>query len=144
MKRTAVTKKKVTVLCLSVIMAVMLVLSAVAPMIGAFSFTLARASEIVNVDESDGAKKYIVNETVRITPLSETVVRLEEKGKKGFEDRETFYVLGREYFNAPESSHAAVGQEIVITAGGYRVPGPQSAADLTGTYVTDAEGTALF
>ena len=75
MKRTAVTKKKVTVLCLSVIMAVMLVLSAVAPMIGAFSFTLARASEIVNVDESDGAKKYIVNETVRITPLSETVDR---------------------------------------------------------------------
>ncbi len=144
MKRTAVTKKKVTVLCLSVIMAVMLVLSAVAPMIGAFSFTLARASEIVNVDESDGAKKYIVNETVRITPLSETVVRIEEKGKKGFEDRETFYVLGREYFNAPESSHAAVGQEIVITAGGYRVHVPQSATDLTGTYVTDAEGTTLY
>lgn len=144
MKRTIGTKKCVTVIGLAVVMAVLLVLSAVAPVIGAFSFTLARASEIVTVDESEGAKKYIVNEKVRITPLSETLVRLEEEGKNGFEDRETFYVLGRDRFTAPESQHAAVGEEIVITTDGYRVHIPQTATDLTGTYVTDASGVVLY
>lgn len=104
----------------------------------------AHAEDVVSVDESGGAKKYIINGTVRITPLSDSVVRLEEKGKNGFEDRETFYVLGRDDFDAPESAYKIVGDEIQITGGGYRVHVPQSATTLDGTFVTGADNVTLY
>lgn len=129
---------------LSAFLAVLLILSVSAPLLSVFSFTFARADSAVSVEENDGAKKYVINETVRITPLSDTVVRLEEKGKNGFEDRETFYVLGREDFEAPESGYATVGEEIQITAGAYRVHVPQAATELSGVYVTDENGATLY
>ena len=144
MKRAMWGKKNIATAALSVMTAVLFVLSAIIPAAGAFSFTDARAQENVRVEEADGAKKYVINETLRITPLSESVVRLEEKGPKGFEDRETFYVLGRDEFDAPDSAFETVGEEIVITAGDYRVHVPDDSSDLTGVYVTDAEGLTLY
>lgn len=143
-KRSVSVAKWTAATVLSVLMAALLILSALSPLTSAFSFTPADADGIVNVDESSGAKKYIVNDTVRITPLSASVVRLEEKGKNGFEDRETFYVLGRENFEAPESDYATVGEEIRITAGAYCVHVPLDATNLDGTYVTDAENVTLY
>lgn len=144
MKRAAGSVKCVAIALLSVFMVFLLICSAFAPVLSVFSFTFARAEEVVSVDDSDGSKKYIVNDTVRITPLSDTVVRIEEKGKKGFEDRDTFYVLGREDFEAPESSYAVVGEEIRIAAGSYLVHVPQTARELSGVYVTDANGFTLY
>ena len=145
MKRAVNITKWIAVTLFSALFAVSLILSALSPMAGAFSFTRAGADSVVDVDESkDGTKKYIINDTVRITPLSDSVVRLEEKGKNGFEDRETFYVLGREAFTAPKSSHTTVGDEIQITAGAYRVHVPKDAANLDGTYVTDMSNATLY
>lgn len=129
---------------LSISMAVLLLLSFLNPLFQAVSFPFAHADDNVTVDESENAKKYVINETVRITPLSDTVVRLEEKGKNGFEDRETFYVLGREEFTAPESDYTVQGEEILITAGAYRVHVPYAASDLSGVYVTDESNVTLY
>ena len=129
---------------LSFVMVTSLVLPSVSPLMNAFTPTQAYAETNVNVDESNGAKKYIINDKLRITPLSNTVVRLEEKGPNGFEDRATYYVLGREDFDAPVSTHATVGEEIQITAGSYRVHVPTNATTLNGTFVTDASNVTLY
>ncbi len=144
MKRAVSITKWIAVSVLSAIMAVSLILPALSSLTSAFSFTKALADGIVKVDESNNTKKYIVNDTVRVTPLSGSVVRLEEKGKNGFEDRETFYVLGRENFVAPDSECEAVGDEILITAGSYRVHIPKNATNLDGTFVTDAGNATLY
>lgn len=123
--------------CLSVLMALLMILSVALPVFGnASRANAADSPEGVDVVEKDGVKKYVINETVRITPLSETVVRLEEKGAEGFEDRETFYVIGRDEFTAPQSECTASGTEVLITAGAYRVHVPKEATDLNGAYVT--------
>lgn len=144
-KRAVSITKWIAVTLFSALFAVSLILSALSSAGSAFSFTRAGADSVVDVVEESGkAKKYIINDTVRITPLSESVVRLEEKGKNDFEDRETFYVLGREDFIAPESEYEEVGNEIVITAGAYRVHVPIDATNLNGTYVTDASSATLY
>ena len=144
MRRAVSITKWIAVSVLSVVMAASVILPALSSLTSAFSFTKALADGIVSVDDSNGTKKYIVNDTVRVTPLSESVVRLEEKGKNGFEDRETFYVLGRQYFEEPESECKVVGDEIQITAGGYRVHISRNATDLDGTFVTDASNATIY
>ncbi len=136
--------KRLIAALVSISISVLLLLSAWNPLFQAVSFPFAYSDDAVVVDESKNAKKYVINETVRITPLSETVVRLEEKGEQGFEDRQTFYVLGREEFTAPQSDHAVVGEEILITAGNYRVHMPKEATDLAGVYVTDKNNATLY
>lgn len=144
MRRAVSITKWIAVSVLSVVMAASVILPALSSLTSAFSFTKALADGIVSVDDSNGTKKYIVNDTVRVTPLSESVVRLEEKGRNGFEDRETFYVLGRQYFEEPESECKVVGDEIQITAGGYRVHISRNATDLDGTFVTDASNATIY
>jgi len=122
----------------------MFLLSAYGSVLSVLSFTDAHADDRVQKVEEKGVYKYIVNGKVRITPLSDTVVRLEEKGPNGFEDRETYYVLGREDFETPDSDCATVGEEIVITAGNYRVHISAAATTLEGAYVTDEEGATLY
>ena len=144
MRKAVSITKWIAVSVLSVVMAASVILPAISSLTSAFSFTKALADGIVSVDVSNGTKKYIVNDTVRVTPLSESVVRLEEKGKNGFEDRETFYVLGRQYFEEPESECKVVGDEIQITAGDYRVHISRNATDLDGTFVTDASNATIY
>lgn len=144
MRKAVSITKWIAVSVLSVVMAASVILPALSSLTSAFSFTKALADGIVSVDDSNGTKKYIVNDTVRVTPLSESVVRLEEKGRNGFEDRETFYVLGRQYFEEPESECKVVGDEIQITAGGYRVHISRNATDLDGTFVTDASNATIY
>ncbi len=144
MRKAVSITKWIAVSVLSVVMAASVILPAISSLTSAFSFTKALADGIVSVDDSNGTKKYIVNDTVRVTPLSESVVRLEEKGKNGFEDRETFYVLGRQYFEEPESECKVVGDEIQITAGDYRVHISRNATDLDGTFVTDASNATIY
>ena len=144
MRKAVSITKWIAVSVLSVVMAASVILPAISSLTSAFSFTKALADGIVSVDDSNGTKKYIVNDTVRVTPLSESVVRLEEKGKNGVEDRETFYVLGRQYFEEPESECKVVGDEIQITAGDYRVHISRNATDLDGTFVTDASNATIY
>ena len=65
---------------LAAVLIVMLIVSTAIPVLGVFSFSEVFAEQNVTVDKLNGGNTYIVNDTLRITPLSESVVRLEEKG----------------------------------------------------------------
>ena len=56
MKRAAGSVKCVAIALLSVFMVFLLICSAFAPVLSVFSFTFARAEEVVSVDDSDGSK----------------------------------------------------------------------------------------
>ena len=146
MKRTRNIVRWTAVTILAVFMALSLIFSALSSLSGAFSFVRARAEEHVTKTETDGGKTtYIINDTIRVTPISDSVVRLEEKGPKGFEDRETFYVLGRDEFEEVASSYNLVGEDYVqITTQTYRVRIPLNATTLEGAYVTNGEGVTLY
>lgn len=144
MRSTFRAKRRGILTVLTVFLSILLLLSTCGSVLSMLSVTNARAEDPVETVEENGVKKYVVNDTVRITPLSGTVVRLEEKGKNGFEDRETYYVLGREHFETPESEYAVVGEEITVTAGAYRVHLPKSATTLEGAYVTDQSNVTLY
>lgn len=50
------------------------------------------------LSEASGASDSVVVGNVRVTALSDTLVRIEPRGPKGFEDRTTFSVVGRDEF----------------------------------------------
>lgn len=132
MSNTNYSGRNVARTVLAAVLIVMLIVSTAIPVLGVFSFSKVFAEQNVTVDKLNGGNTYIVNDTLRITPLSESVVRLEEKGAKGFEDRQTFYILGRDEFVAPISNFEKVGEEIVIYTEHYIVHIPATATTLSG------------
>lgn len=144
MKRKYAASTRTIAVLLSVVILAALVFSALSPIVNAHSPLTVYAGDAVEVVVDENVKKYVINDTVRITPLSSTVVRLEEKGKNGFEDRETYYVLGRDEFTAPSSEYAVNNDEILIVTGGYVVHVPKNAADLEGVYVSDANQDVIY
>lgn len=123
---------------ISVLLLAAMLFTALSPMFNSHSYVTTYAGGTVEVINNNGVKKYIINDNIRITPLSSTLVRLEEKGANGFEDRETYYILGRDQFDAPSSEYS-IGDEIIVSAGNYEVHVPQDASDLNGVYVTEGE-----
>lgn len=96
----------------------------------AFSFAaLCRADEIVG--------------NVRVQVLSPTLVRIELKGPKGFEDRPTFHVVERSWPGADSSRSSSAGFEWIKTSG-FTVKVPSDAQSLDGIVVTDAKGGVLW
>jgi hypothetical protein len=81
--------------------------------------------------------------SVRIEMLSGTVVRLETEGAEGFEDRNTFHVVNRNWPGASFTSNLISGQ-VVLSTTNYSVYVPQGAASLSGTYVTSPSGQVLY
>jgi len=75
--------------------------------------------------------------------LSGSLVRLESAGAEGFEDRNTFHVVNRNWPGTPYSSNLVSGM-VVITTPGYVVYVPQGATSLTGAYVTSPSGQVLY
>ena len=63
-------------------------------------------------DEPDPEEKerYITVDNIRVGLLSDTVVRVEYKGKSGFEDRDTFYVSNRDAKEAPDFTETKIGR----------------------------------
>ncbi|MEI9864798.1 MAG: hypothetical protein WDN00_09640 [Limisphaerales bacterium] len=80
---------------------------------------------------------------IRVQVLSSSLVRLELKGAKGFEDRNTFHVVDRNWPGTPYASNLVAG-EVVINTAQYAVHVPQAAASLNGTYVTSPAGSVLY
>ncbi len=142
--RVAKTSWIITATVLSILLLAAMLFTALSPAFNTFSYTTTYAGEAVEVTDNNGVKKYIVNDNIRITPLSSTLVRLEEKGDNGFEDRETYYILGRDQFDAPTSEYTVANDEILISTEKYIVHIPLKADDLNGVYVTDSEKETLY
>lgn len=93
---------------------------------------------------------YTVNDTVRITPLSKTVVRLEQVSSDGtFVDADTYYVTGRKAAADQQSLGTITvdepsGDFCYIVTNTYKVKVAKNAKSLTGTEVLDLEDNVLY
>ena len=79
---------------------------------------------------------------VRVQVLGPYLVRIEQKGPKGFEDRETFTVCARKFPGAMARKSRLRGAVRIATAH-YRVVVPEEAADWNGVRVESAAGQTL-
>ena len=79
---------------------------------------------------------------VRVQPLGPYLVRIETRGPRGFEDRETFTVADRAGEPVAVQEWRGAGETAVATAH-YRVVVPENAAGLAGVRVEDAAGATL-
>ena len=80
---------------------------------------------------------------IRVQPLSDRLVRIELRGLDGFEDRETFTVVDREW---PEVPHTVTEEDgaTVVTTDRYTVRVPANACSLNGIRIEDtATGTLI-
>lgn len=81
---------------------------------------------------------------VRVQALSPTLVRIELKGPKGFEDRETFRVLRRDWAPLARilTSTGSQGHQLVTPE--WTVTIPTGAKSLTGVRIVAKDGTLLY
>lgn len=79
---------------------------------------------------------------VRVQPLGGHVVRIEQRGSAGFEDRETFTVLDRALGGVEATERRGDGWVCVATEN-YRVVVPEGARGLDGIRVESATGETL-
>jgi hypothetical protein len=89
------------------------------------------------------APNSIVVGNVRVQLLSASLVRLELRGPAGFEDRNTFHVLDRNWPGIKFSTNAEAA-EIVIKTPDFFVRVPQNAMSLAGVRVESPEGKTLY
>src|SRR5512141_1882656 len=99
----------------------------------AFSFSLAYA-QVSSYEEGQ----------VRVEVLSPNLVRIELKGPKGFEDRETFRVLDRDWPGAP-LKNIERGKEVArLDTANWSVAIPIGAKELKGIRILDGARRTLY
>jgi len=103
-------------------------------------FTLAAISLAV---VAYAAPRSEVTGNVRVQVLSPTLVRLEVEGPAGFEDRETFHVVNRDWPGAPVT-RTETGEEVILSTVDFSIHVPQEADSLTGVRITKTDGTELW
>ncbi len=81
--------------------------------------------------------------SVRVQPLSPTLVRLELKGPNGFEDRPSFHIMQRQWPGVA-ARRETDGGRIRITTDYYHVTIPQNANSLNNIVITDSAGQELW
>ena len=96
-------------------------------------------------EEETAAIATFVYGDVRVQLLSPSLVRIEQKGEKGFEDRESYYVVNRSDWSGVTYTEQKGDDETVITTEKYAVHIPQGAS-AEEVYVTQAggNGAALY
>lgn len=87
---------------------------------------------------------YVNVGNVRVGLLSDTVVRIEQRGAKGFENRKTYLVSNRNDWNVPEHTETTQYGETVITTKNYTVKIPQNATNLNNARVYSADGELIW
>jgi hypothetical protein len=85
----------------------------------------------------------IIAGDIRIQALSDTVLRLEQRGANGFEDRATFTVVSRD-FPEPQCRIEQTAQVIQLTTPNYRVILPGDGSTLEGVRVETPTGDLLY
>lgn len=91
-------------------------------------------------DPADESLSTVIQGDLRIQLLSPTLLRIEEKGAKGFEDRASYIVSNREDWDkvAYTLENVSGGKNIVTETYTVHIPDGAKAADV---YVTDASAT---
>ncbi len=81
--------------------------------------------------------------TVRVQILSPTLVRLENIGPEGFEDRTTFHIVNRNWPGAAYTRSVS-GSNVLLQTADFIVQVPTNAASLNGIIITRLDGTRLW
>ena len=81
---------------------------------------------------------------VRVQLLSDTIVRLEVKGPKGFEDRPSFHVTKRTNWDKVAYETSTTDGVTVITANAYKIYIPEKAKTLKDVYITSRQDEELW
>ena len=107
---------------LSLVLCASIVLSGGAPM------TFASAADenvavAAQVNENGYASEVIGN--VRVQVLSPTVVRLEEQGPEGFEDRETFHIANRDNWEGTGVTREDVDGSVILRTSAFDITVPR-------------------
>jgi alpha-glucosidase (family GH31 glycosyl hydrolase) len=129
-------KRKITALILCLCMLV-----SAFQMVGTAS--AAEGAEVDPAVQADADDYSVVIGEVRVQLLSDTLARVEVKGPKGFEDRETYHVTGRDWDGAAYTV-ATVGDMVSIATADYVVYVPVGADSLDDVYMTDAAGKVIW
>lgn len=87
--------------------------------------------------------EFIVGD-IRVQTLSETLVRVELRGPKGFEDRTTYHIIGRDGYEGLPATSTKIDSKTRIETSKYRVEIPDGATTLKGVTVTDLNGRKLW
>ncbi len=93
--------------------------------------------------ESELPSTVIVGE-VRVQLLSDSLVRLETKGERGFENRSSFTVQKRTGWDKTDYTEKNENGYVVIETESYRVYVPENAKSADSCYITDENGAALW
>jgi len=80
---------------------------------------------------------------IRVQALSDTLVRIELKGSKGFEDRETYHIANRDW-NGTDLTITQMGDMTQVAAENYTVHIPDNATSLSGIYITNNKGKNIW
>lgn len=79
---------------------------------------------------------------IRVQALSPTLVRIEQKGPKGFENRTTLTVVDRDWTGLPLKAGKKDGNVLLVSPA-YQIEIPENAKDLIGITLRDASGKML-
>ncbi len=99
---------------------------------------------VVNPPDEGSADSTITLDKIRVQLLSDSLVRLEIKGPKGFEDRASYTVSNRTNWEKIDYTQATEGDFNVIATSAYKIYIPKDAKTLKGAYITDTKGSELW
>lgn len=97
--------------------------------------------------ETDNREKGVSSVTIgniRVQILSDTLVRVEEKGKAGFEDRETYLIQNRDNWYKTEYTQTTADGKDVIRTSAYDVYIEDSGASISDVVVQDKNGDIIW
>ena len=127
---------------LSLVLCAACVVSTLAP--ATFASANEGKSEPVIVEKN--ANGFVSEEIgdVRVQILSPTLVRLEQRGPKGFEDRKTFHISNRDDWEGTEVFRTEGDGTVILTTSTYQVIVPAGASDITGIIINDNQGRMIW
>ena len=96
----------------------------------------------VQMNEHGYASEEIGN--IRVQILSPTLIRLEEKGPKGFEDRKTFHISNRDNWEGTEVTREDADGSVILRTSAYDIVVPAGAEDISGVTISDKEGKLIW
>ena len=89
------------------------------------------------------ANNVIVGE-MRVELLSDTLVRIEQKGARGFENRPSFTVQKRDGWEKIDFTQKTENEKVYIQTKEYTVCLPENATSAEGAFITDKNGKTLW
>jgi alpha-glucosidase (family GH31 glycosyl hydrolase) len=105
--------------------------------------TLVALGSLILAVRSAANPQNAVVDNIRVQVLSDSLVRIEFKGPRGFEDRKTFHVVNRDWPGAAFSLKTN-SDAVEVHAADFVVRVPQNSESLDGVAVTSADGESLY